>query len=60
MPMSLSPRPERLTMIERPGDPGARAIASATAWADSSAGRIPSRWHNLRTAETASSSEQEV
>src|SRR5438309_4882338 len=61
MPMSLSPRPERLTKRMSDLDIlGAILMASATAWADSSAGMMPSVRLRTRTASRASASEAEV
>ena len=55
--MSLSPRPERLTSrIASFGSVGARLIASATAWLDSSAGMMPSKRQSASNAAIASSS----
>ena len=57
MPMSLSPRPERLTMriLSRP-ILGARLMASAMACADSSAGMMPSVRASSLAASSASAS----
>src|SRR5258707_5917605 len=61
MPMSLSPRPERLTMMTSVlAMVGARRMASETAWALSRAGMMPSVRERVTVALRASSSEQEV
>ena len=51
---SLSPRPERPTSHTSPGL--ALRTASASAWADSSAGMMPSRSHSRWNASSASAS----
>ena len=53
--MSLSPRPEMLTITTSDGHIlGARLMHSATAWADSRAQMMPSRWASWRRASRAS------
>ena len=61
IPMSLSPRPEILTITTSDFFIfGARLMTSATAWADSSAGMMPSVRASIVQASSASASDAET
>src|SRR5690606_33189728 len=60
VPMSLSPRPDRLISTVRPASSSRAFATQATAWADSRAGMIPSVRASSATPSRASASVTET